>query len=197
MAMKTKICSTCGVEFPKTERYFFKKTIKEINARGEIVIYNSFRSECKTCHSKKGNIRRIKKRVKEMGCNFDQYREYWKKQYSKTRTKHPEIQHLPESIKRNLYILIKSEGYKFTTLEQYKKDGKIRVSKSRRKYDYGDVDFVPQQEKNRCGIKNLTDGYIAATLQSKVGGLPKEIIETKRNILKLKRALNMTNAKVK
>ena len=190
-----KKCGTCGIEFPKTEEYFFKRIIKQKNANGETVKYNSFRSVCKQCHAVKMRDAQRNRRCKEMGCSIDEYEMYWQKYQRQKLTKHAEIKHLPKSIKANLYKAI-SKGYKFTTYEKYKKDCRINVSKARRKYDYGDVDFVPQEEKNRCGIKNLTDGYIAATLKSKVGDLPKEIIEVKRLIIKLKRELNITNIKI-
>lgn len=191
-----KKCKMCNNEFPKTEDYFFKKIIKQKNAKGEIVKYNSFRSVCKNCHAiKMKNAHRVR-RCKEMGCLLDDYEKTWQKYQRKKLTKHPEVQHLPKSIRANIYKAI-SKGYVFTTYEKYKKDCRSNVSKARRKYDYGNVDIVPQEQKNRCGIVNLTDGYVAATLNSKVGDLPEEIIETKRIILKLKRELNITNIKIR
>jgi len=190
-----KTCGSCGNEFPKTDKYFFKKTIKQKNAAGQTVKYKSFRSVCKSCHAiEMKNAQRLR-RCKEMGCSIDEYEFYWKKQYTETRTKYPEISHLPKSVRCTIKKRIRN-GYKFTTYEKYKTDCRINVSKAKRKYDYGNIDFAPQKQKNRCGIINLTDGYVAATLNSKVGDLPKEIIETKRIILKLKRELNITNIKI-
>lgn len=190
-----KKCGTCGVELPKTEEYFFKKIIKQKLAKGNVVTYNSFKSDCKKCHAKKGEQRRIKKRCKEMGCSVNDYEIYWKKQYTQTRTKYPEISDYPKSVRGTIQKRIRN-GYKFTTYEKYKRDCRINVSKARRKHDYGDVDFAPKEKLSRSGIINLTDGYIAATLKSKVGDLPKEIIEVKRLIIKLKRELNITNLKI-
>ena len=192
IANQTKICTKCKNEYPKTTEYFFKRVRKQKLANGEIAVYNSYRSVCKTCHGIQGNERRIKKRCKEMNCNVENYRENWKKQYSKTRTKYPEIKHLPETVQSTLRKWM-DNGYNFTTYEQFRLDVRKNISKYRRKYDYGECDFVPQNERNRCGIKNLTDGYVAMTLGFRVDEVPKSLIANKRLILKLMRELKMTN----
>lgn len=192
IAKQTKVCAKCKNEYPKTTEYFFRKVIKQRLASGEIAVYNSYRSVCKKCHGMQGNERRIKKRCEEMNCSVKDYRENWKKQYSKTRTKYPKIKHLPETVQFTLRKWMDS-GYKFTSYEQFRIDVRKNISKYRRKYDYGECDFVPQKERNRCGIKNLTDGYVAMTLGFKVDEVPQSLIENKRLILKLMRELKMTN----
>jgi cytochrome c553 len=134
--MEMKVCGTCKTEFPKTEEYFFKKTTKQQNKSG-FAVYYSFRSDCIKCHGKKGMTLKIKKRCQEMNCDVSDYRENWKKQYSKTRTK-----------------------YNFKTT------------------------------KMKFHVENLTDIYIANIFRKKVSEIPKEMIETKRLIIKLKRLTN-------
>jgi hypothetical protein len=134
-----KTCGTCKQEFPKTTEYFFKRVIKQKLSNGEITFYNSFRSDCITCFGKKGMRKKVEKRCKELKCNVSDYRENWKKQYSKTRTKH--------NIEKS------------TTIMKYHVD-------------------------------NITDLYIANRLKKKLSELPKEIIETKRLIIQLKRETN-------
>ena len=141
--METKICIGCKNELPKTLEFFFRRVIKQKMADGSIKEYKTFKSYCKKCHAEKGNERRIEKRCKEMGCSTEDYRENWKKQYSKTRIKHPEIKHLPESVQCTLRKWL-DNGYEFTTYEQFRIDCRKQTSKLRRKYDYGDCDFVPQ-----------------------------------------------------
>ncbi len=194
--METKICTKCKKEFPKTLEYFFRRITKQKLANGNIAEYETFRSCCKKCHGNKGEECRIKKRCEEMGCEIDDYRENWKKQYSETRTKHPEIKHLSESVKKTLRKWI-DNGYNFTTYKQYRIDCRKKLSKLRRKYDYGSCDFVPQKEKNRRGIKNLTDGYIALIMNMSVKELTPELIETQRLVIKLKRELGLTRSIIK
>ena len=133
--MKTKICTCCKIEFPKTLEYFFAKITKQQN-KNSLATYYSFRSICKNCHAKKGDENRIKKRCLEMNCDISKYRENWKKQYSKTRTK-----------------------------------------------------YFEKITKSKFNALNLTDEYIANRLRINIKELPKEIIETKRLILQLKREI--------
>lgn len=190
--METKICIVCKNEYPKTLDYFYNRTIKQKLASGQIAEYKTFKSQCKKCHKIDTEKRRIKKRCNELSCDINEYRKKWKEQYSITRTKHPEIKHLPAGVKNTLRKWI-DNGYKFTTYEQFRLDCKKNTSKARRKYNYGDVDFVPKKTRNRSGIINLTDSYIAYTLRVSVKDISKELIEQKRLILKLKREIKTTN----
>ena len=185
--MEKKVCGTCKIEFPKTEEYFFKRVIKQQNKSG-FSVYYSFKSNCIKCHGKKGMALKIKKRCQEMNCEVSEYRENWKKQYSKTRTKYiEEISHLPVGTRNTIMKKIHG-GYKFTNYEKYRLDWRKELSKSKRKYDYGNLDFIPKG--TQAGIKNITDAYIALCLKKSVKEIPKEMIETKRLIIKLKRLTN-------
>lgn len=192
MEYETKKCCSCGIEFPKTIEFFHKKISKQKLADGSIATYEGFRSQCKKCKREQEEAHRVQRRCEEMGCDVSEYRENWKKQYSQTRTINPELSFLTRRQRITVRNKIK-KGYVFTTHEQYKLDCSKSYSKARRKYDYGDCDFVLQKDKNRIGIKNLTDGYIALTMKSHVDEIPKEIIEQKRLILTLKRELKLTN----
>ena len=184
-AFVLKKCTCCNLEFPKTEDYFFAKVIKQQNKSG-LAIYHSFRAICKSCNNKKGEANRIKKRCKEMNCDVSDYRENWKKQYSETRTFVKEIAHLPKGVQSVIRKKIK-DGYVFTNYEQYRIDCRKNVSQVKRKYEYGNIDFVPKGIQT--GIKYLTDGYIALILKAKVKEVPKEMIEFKRLTIQLKREL--------
>jgi hypothetical protein len=190
-----KKCTSCNLEFPKTKDYFFARVIKQQNKSG-LAIYHSFKSICKSCNNIKSEENRIKKRCKEMNCDISDYRENWKKQYSETRTLVKEISHLPKGVKSIIRKKIKN-GYIFTNYEQYKIDCRKNISQVMRKYDYGDVDFVPKEKRDKTGIVNLTDAYIALTLKAKVNEVPKEVIETKRLIIQLKRELKSNNIKIR
>jgi hypothetical protein len=180
-----KKCTSCNLEFPKTDEYFFAKITKQQTKNG-LAIYHSFRAICKKCNGKKGEENRLKKRCKEMNCDVSQYRENWKKQYSETRTIIKEISHLPKGVQSVIRTKIKN-GYVFTTYEKYRIDCRKNLSKSHRKYDYGDLDFVPKG--TQTGIKHLTDAYIALCLKAKVKEVPKEMLEFKRLTIQIKREL--------
>ena len=188
---KTKYFKTCGAckkEFPKTEQYFFKRTCKSVLANGDIRYNAGFRSNCKECHSSIGYKKTVKKRCEELNCDVSEYRENWKKQYTETRTYFKEFIGFPLGTRMRMHEY-KNEGKDVSSYEKYRHSVKLKLSKIRRKYDYGDVDFVPP--KTQTGIINLTDGYIALTLGMKVKEVPKEIIETKRLIIQLKRELKL------
>lgn len=188
--METKICGVCKNEYPKTNEYFHTKKYNQKLANGDIATYTSFRYDCKKCHKHNTNIKRIKKICKEKGWEVSEYRQKWIEEKIIQRTKYKEIIGLSEG--RRQYIRQKiDKGYVFTTLDQYKLDCKKNISKARRKYDYGDVDFIPK--KANQGIKHLTDGYIALCLKQKVADVPKEIIETKRLSILIKRELENLN----
>ena len=190
--MKTKICNHCNIEFPSTIKFFFKKIVKQKLANGTTATYNSFKHICKKCWSiNQTNKRRIK-RCKEMNCKIEDYKKNYLDQYSRTRSRYPEIRHLRESIRTSIRKWI-DNGYKYTTYEQYRLDVKKLHSRRRRKYDYGDCNFVSKENLSRSAIVNLTDAYIALTLNCKVKEVPKDMIETKRLVLKLKRELKLTN----
>jgi hypothetical protein len=45
-----KVCGKCKKELPKTEEFFFKRTITEQN-KTSIGVYESYRSTCKKCYN--------------------------------------------------------------------------------------------------------------------------------------------------
>jgi len=182
----SKVCVRCKKLLPKTDEYFFARVIKQKLANGEIAVYNCFRSFCKKCHGVSGNKNRIKKRCLEMNCNVSEYDEKWKLQYSETRTHFKEIINLPDGVKNVLRNKMKN-GYVFENYEKYRIDCRKNISKAARKYDYGNLDFVPKN--TQTGIKYLTNGYVALTLGHRVKDVPKEILETKRLTILLKREL--------
>ena len=195
---ENKTCGTCRKEYPKTKNYFFIRKIKQHNAKGELKIYNSFRSDCKSCRAKKGSKRRVAKRCKEMNCDISEYRENWKKQYSKTRTMDLVAKNQLTNGEYNVYRSYLKKGLIFS-VKEYRE--RVYVNKHSkpwlRKFDYGGKVFLEDKERrnkaNRNKIDNITDSYITNYLGYKKNEVPKEIIETKRLLIKLKRELNITN----
>tara|TARA_R110002096_G_scaffold424927_1_gene633224 strand:+ start:68 stop:667 length:600 start_codon:yes stop_codon:yes gene_type:complete len=193
-----KTCGTCKNEYPKTTEYFFIRKIKQCNSKGELKIYNSFRSDCKKCKAEKGNKRRIKKRCKEMNCCVSDYRKNWKKQYTETRTFDLIAKNELTPSEYNWYLVLFKKGL-VSNAKEYKE--KVFINKHSkpwlRKADYKGKVFLEKKESqdksNKHKIENITDTYIVNNLGYKKGEVPKEIIETKRLLIKLKRELNTTN----
>ena len=182
--METKKCTCCNLEFPKTEEYFllkpkrknYKWTVREI-----------YRANCKNCWYKKTAEQRISKRCKEIGIERDKWEE-WKRE---TMLKKPIFQFKDERLKefdrplrRRILKKIREENYVFTTIENYYKDCAKNRSKSQRIYEYTE----PILNSKIIG-NTMPDYYIANRLGKSIKELPKEIIETKRLIIQLKREL--------
>lgn len=184
-----KKCCTCGIEYPKTLEYFFRKKIKENRADGRAALYLSFRSDCKKCHGEKGKQRHRKNRYSELGCSEENYKESWIRQMSINKYKYKELSFLPRSVRHRIYNKIKN-GYSFTTIEQYKLDCRINAGKPKRKYFYKNKGLLSMAEKNKKYADILTDAHVANRNGFRVSDLPKPIIQTQRLIIKLNRELN-------
>ncbi len=196
---KNKICNSCKKEYPKTLDYFFAKKTKKRMASGEVVIYNGFRSTCKTCHGKKGDERRIEKRCKEMKCDVSEYHEKWKEQYTKTRTIDLKAKNELKGRGYDHYLKLKRDN-EVSNYKEYME--RVNISKenrtqrlvenvlSRQKYftDKDKTSALRMYAKRYAD--RLTDSYVCNVLIGcKVSDLTPSIIETKRNIIKLKREL--------
>ena len=193
-----KTCGTCKKKLPKNKDYFFVRTSKQKLASGKIAIYKGFRSNCKKCHAVKGEEIRIKKRCKELDCDIYDYRENWKKQYSKTRTINLLAKKELTEGQYNTYKSHVKKGLSFDLKEHKERVYTNKHSKPwLRKFNYEGRVFLEDKERrnktNKHKIENITDTYIVNYLGYKKGELPKELIETKRLLIKLKRELNTTN----
>lgn len=186
--METRVCITCKQELPSTPDYFYRRVIKQKLVDGSIAEYHTIRSQCKKCHIKKCDERRIVKRCAEMGCDIKDYRDNWKKQYSRTRTKYPEIKHLPKSVQYTLKKWL-DDGYKFITYEQYRIDVRKKTSKASRKYDYGTDEFLTQKQRNGMAEKVITKSRVSLRFGIPTKDLPDEIYETAKLNIQIKRAL--------
>jgi hypothetical protein len=195
---ENKICCTCKEKYPKTKDYFFVKISKQKLASGKIAIYKGFRSDCKSCSAKKGSKRRVAKRCKEMNCDISEYRENWKKQFLKTTTMDLVAKNQLTPGEYNVYRSYLKKGL-IGSVKEYKE--RVYINKHSkpwlRKFNYEGKIFLENKERqnkaNNHKIHNITDSYITNYLGYKKNEVPKEIIETKRLLIKLKRELNITN----
>ncbi len=194
MEPKLKKCNSCLNEFPKTEEFFYIHKRKQQNKNG-IAIYHIFRPYCKECHDKKNKERRIKKRCEEMNCSVEDYRENWKKQYSNTRTKNKKAK---QKLTKGMYYWFLKSGIK--DVEEFKKrieKSKIErnerissIAKSKRKIFTKEDRKLAIKRYRRSEMERVTDSYIANVVMKRpVKSLSKDIIETKRLLILLKREL--------
>jgi len=199
---KTKICCSCKKEFPRNREFFFKKTMKQKTADGTIKTYHSFRSDCKDCHAKKGNNRRLKKRFKELGIDsLEEYKEAYIFQGKQTRRENPEIfiLDIPDDEKRKINIWCLRYGYKFTNLESFykAKEEKHRELLTKSKRYLGDLPEgynkykdIPKEKMREILRNRLGDAKIANWLDMSVSDCPKEMIEAKRLTYKINRLID-------
>lgn len=186
---KNKTCCSCGELMPRTKEFFFIKKCKQKLKTGENVVYSSFRSDCKRCFFLKNDKRRIQKRCKELGCSIDDYHTAWREKYSDDRTKYPELKAIPKTRRWHVSAKI-NKGYKFTTIEQYKKDCSLNVSLARRKYDYAIKDrCLTLKEKNAMMSKVLPDSLVCNRMGFKINEVPKDVIEMNRLLIQIKQEL--------
>lgn len=192
--METKICSECKKILPKSKEFFFTKKYKQKTANG-ISEYICLRSTCKKCHTKISTAKHRAKRLEELGCTLENYKETYYKIIAEKRKKYKELD-IPQ--KKRTYILKKiRNGYNYTSIEKYnedKKDYQIKSGLARRKYDYGTTEKLTVKMQNQKQHEVLTDAIIALSLGFSVKEIPKEIIEIQRNIILLKRQAGMTHS---
>ena len=202
-----KKCCKCKKEYPKTKEYFFVRKIKQYNAKGDLKIYNSFRSFCKSCHGKQGGKLKIRKRCEELNCDVSDYRKKWKEQYTETRTSDLKAKEILTEGQYNHYLKLLRNGI-ITTVKEYF----IQVEKSKEERNERLVSGVLDRQKYftkedkrlalRMYAKNemyrLTDAYVSNLLmRRKISDLTPEIIETKRITIQLKRELKSNNIKIR
>ena len=178
--MKKK-CTKCSKEFPENIKYFleiwnYKKTKKV------------FRANCKKCFYKEVSENRVIKRCKEEGIERSEWEPFKRKQLMSNpifKFKDERLKNIPRPTRARILRKIREEKYFFTTYENYKKDCSKNMSLAQRKYKYDGVDVL-----NTIIIREtMPDYYIASQMKMKLKDIPKEIIETKRLLLKLKREL--------
>jgi hypothetical protein len=182
---ETKICTKCKIEFPKTTKYFLLKS-KRKNSKSKMI--NLFRESCKKCTYKQTSERRISKKCIELGINISDWESYKRNELLKRpifKLKDENLKGIKRSIRARILRKSRNENFNFTTIQDYYNQCTINRSKSQRKYLYEE-----EVLNSQIISKSLPDYYIANRLKKKVSEIPKEMIETKRLIIKLKRLTN-------
>lgn len=187
MEISKKTCTKCKVEKLATVEFFYKNR-------------NSIGSICKICKNKKqkeyelSNPHIVKERKHKYYLkNIDKIKKY-QKEYSETHK---------EQIKNRLAKYC-SDNFEARKIYRYHYN-KINPNK-KREYYLKNFDKTKDkrlrynlENKHRINIYNtnsrvkLSDSYVSSTLRKSVKDIPKEVLETKRLIIQLKRELKQTN----
>ena len=201
---KEKKCGKCKQTFPLTNEHFFTKTTKKgtVVTKGGNPLLNdstSFRSDCKSCHSNKGQARKRKKLMIKYNASSEveldtiitemRTRAGMKGAYAnfnvpskRRKYKYPAGATTYEmaEIRRKMDM-----GYDPETYDAEWKKKWTEKAKQSRVYNYPEgTEKVTQQMLNRMTSANLTDAFIANRLGFKLSEVPQEILELKRKQLK-------------
>lgn len=186
---KYKTCGMCKKSLLKHKDNFFTKVYKQKNKDGSIFKYVCYRSICKKCHVIDTRNKKQKERCKELNCTIEEYSSIWKKSRGFNNFKYKYLKDVDPAIRPYLVKRI-NKGYVFTTIDQYKKDRTHNRSMGRRKYDYDVIGAVTIKHRNIMYSKILTDSVVCNRMGLKLEDVSKEMIETKRLIIKLGQELN-------
>jgi len=179
--MTTKTCTKCN-------------SLKEASIDNFHLRWNSsktkkvFRAKCKVCFNNENTENRILKRCKEEGIERSEWDSFKRSELMNRdifKLKDERLKNIPRPTRARILRKIREDNYVFTSYEQYKKDCSINRSLAQRKYDYDGVDLL----NSDIITKKMPDYYIASRLKMNLKDIPKEIIETKRLLIKIKREL--------
>lgn len=192
----TKTCSKCKRELPATKEFFYTKNMKYKLSNGVIKSYTCLRFVCKECNGNLGLSLVRKKRCAELKCTLDNYQDSWKKALGYKKLKFKELANMSSDDRQDVLRKYRATG-KFMTKEQYSEylyNIRSISSFNRRKYDYGDAKRVTHQMRNQMNLLHMTDSRIALIMGMPVKDVPKEILEFKRVLIKLKREAGLTHS---
>jgi hypothetical protein len=137
-----------------------------------------------------------KKRCAELKCTLDDYQHSWKKALGYKKLKFKELANMSSDDRQDVLRKYRTTG-KFMTEKQYSEylyNIRSISSFNHRKYDYGDVKRVTPQMVNQMSLLHLADSRIALIMGMPVRDIPKEMLEFKRILIKLKREAGLTHS---
>lgn len=185
MEIQLKKCTACNLELPKTLEYFLikRKSKNYLSNVNEI-----YRSNCKKCWYKKTSEHRILKRCNELGIKRSDW-DVWKRQDMLKKPifqfKDERLKELARPLRARILKKIREENYVFTTIENYYKECTENRSQSQRVYNYNIKGKISKDLIKEI----LPDYYVAASMHKSIKEIPKEIIQTKRLLMQLKKEL--------
>jgi hypothetical protein len=192
-----KCCTGCNITYPRNEEYFFKNVIKKPLKNGSIGSWNSFQSICKKCSYIQKALRHRKKRCLEMGCELSQFEEFSKEKMAEKLRKDPIARN---KLTLGQYRNFLSSGEKdaeayLKRLEEniVTRDKRITdIAKGKRKYFTDEERRSAMRQYSKNQQDKVTNSYVVNSVMNlRIGDVSKEIIETKRLVIQLKRELNI------
>ena len=169
-----KTCTKCNRNLKETKNNFYKKK-------------DRFRAKCKKCTNEQNNENRILKRCREEGIDRSEWDKFKRDRLMSRdmfKLKDERLKGIPRPVRARILRKMREENYVFTTIEDYKKHCSKVCSMSARKYKYN-VDVVT----DKVIMETMPDYYVANRLGMRLKDIPKEILETKRILLRLKREI--------
>lgn len=214
--MITKECTGCRNNLPATNDYFNKMKNGKYGLR----------SKCKSCVKEYGQEYRkidyVKKRHSEKMAlwrkeNPERQKEIEKKCRDKNKERYNKERRIKYKTDDNFRKRVKlyekkyvesGRRYEINNKPEQRKKARIRSKKRRLNSLKNTQDKITQKKWRtenkdlikRLGyekIKNLDPSYVACSLRVSVKDLPKEVYETKKIIIKLKRELKNNNVKIR
>ena len=205
----TKTCSKCKEVLPATKEYFFVKTMKYKLTNGTEKQVRCLRYICRKCQSDIVLTKQRTKRCKELGISINDYEKWKKENMGKTlgNQKYKFINQfdISESEKVNIKNEIR-KGYKFITLQKYRKDRKNmrleRYKKAQKERcntagftiyndlpsEYNFYKDIPNELRKKIIKKRpANDAHLANWLGLSIKNAPQELLDTKRVIVHLNR----------
>jgi transketolase len=189
-----KICTKCGIE--KEEGEFGKHVTGK----------NGLRSECKVCgweYSKsyyQNNIEKVKERIikyrqnnpEKLNGACKKYRQNNPEKIKEARKKH--YQYNTEKVKEESKKHYQNNTEKVKEAKKkYYQNNPEKLNAACKKYRQNNPEKV--KEKSKKAMLGLSDSYVAMTIRGnsfkgwKIEDIPKELIDLKRNAIKLKREI--------
>ena len=183
-AVVFKKCTCCNLQYPKTTDYFL---IKSKSNDYKWKVNEIYRSICKKCHYEKCAENQIIKRCKELNIKRSDWIKWKRINLMKNpifKLKDESLKDLKRPLRARILKKIREENYIFTSIENYYNECAENRSKAQRKYEYEEkiIDYKIISEK-------MPDYYVANRLKKSIKEIPKEVIETKRLVIQLKREL--------
>ena len=151
-----------------------------------------FRAKCKICFNKENIENRILKRCKEENIKRSEWKSFNREKLISRdifKLKDERLKNIPRPTRARILRKIREDDYVFISYKQYKIDCSKNISLSQRKYKYDSEGVL----NDKIISKEMPDYYIANRLKINLKEIPKEIIETKRLLIKLKRELKNGN----
>jgi hypothetical protein len=195
--MITKTCGDCKIEYPATLEYFFKKIIKAGTLMRGVPLKKDWiglKYLCKTCHGKRSQLLKHKKRAKEVNMSLEEYQknieQIRRSTIASKKIKYVEFKDLDQK-ERSKKLRIMRLGYTMDQIDNYQvlwREHVKKVSIQRRKYQYNE-NMYPLTNAECCKVarQSHAPSIIALNMHIPVKDLTPQLLEIGIKSVNLKR----------